>query len=489
MLKLCKILVLFIGIQGVTLNLSSEPTQRFWTTWNGTQECQIETLFAPTTQEEIIFLIQKAYALGKKVKVIGAGHSPNAIALPEKEGWTLSLENYAKILEVDLVHQTITVQGGATLKQINEVLDQHGLSLENLGSISDQTIGGVIQTGTHGTGKNYGPLHTQVLAMTVVNGKGELKSVTPTLSPLFQAYQCGLGTLGVIDTVTLRAVPARFLCKQAYPAKWPDLLDQIEDLVQNNEHFCFYWFPYTNCVGVWTANSQAEKVCKFPMKQGVSPLFCLIEEIAKERNDRTICSIEDVLELGPTDPTIMKRFNRAFFEVGYGKISEWVDRSDRILNVDCGAHSHCYAIETAFPMLYTKPFLLELQELVEKNHFPAHTGVEVRFVRADQALISPTSSGHPEDLFCLVSIVSIRPNLYPTPYEAYFQAFQELTEKYQGRLHWGKMGKFDPSYLRQAYPHWEKFRELQREEDPSGMFLNEFTGKILERLPVEINPS
>lgn len=471
-----------MAAQGFAFNLQMKPEQRFWTTWNGTESCQIKSLFIPTTQEELLSLVQGARLLGKTIKVIGASHSLSAIAMPEKEGWTFSLEKYARVLEVDTVHRTITVQGGATLKQVNEALHQHGLALENLGSISDQTVGGVIQTGTHGTGRNYGPLHTQVLSMTVINGKGELNQVSSSL--LFQAYQCGLGTLGIVETVTLRAVPARLLHEQTFPAEWPSILDQVDALVQTNEHVKFYWYPYTRCVGVWTANpysGQQEEVTS--CAKDPTPFSRLVEETAKERKDDTICSIEDVLELGPNDPTILERFNRAFFEADYGTASERVDWSDRIFCVDCGAHSHCCALEVAFPAPYTKSLLLELQELIESNHFPAHTGVEVRFVKADQALLSPAYSEDPNDLFCFVNIVSIRPNAHPIPYEAYFQAFQRLAERYRARLHWGKMGKHEPAYLRQVYPHWETFRKLQKLEDPSGIFLNEFTGKILERFP------
>jgi L-gulonolactone oxidase len=450
----------------MTQSFAIEQKPRFWTTWNGTYSRQIPAVFIPKTREELVTLVQMAYAKGGKIKVLGAGHSLNAISLPEEDGWTLSLEEYTKILEVDEEHQTITVQGGATLKQINEALYQHGLALENLGSISDQTIGGVIQTGTHGTGINYGPIHTQILAMTVITGKGESKALSPTTTPLlFRAYQCGLGTLGIIDTVTLRAIPATLFHEQTCSALWPELLDQLDELVQNNDHFRFYWFPFIDCAGTWTANPTTSEF-----------------NASSKNTSLSSDSSEDFLELGPDDPAILKRFNRALFEKDYGEASERIDRSDRIFNVDCGAHAHCRAMEVAFPFRYTKPFLSRLQKLVEENHFPAHGGVEVRFVRGDTALISPTYSENPEDLFCFVSIVSILPNSRPISYQPYFQAFQNLAEEYQGRLHWGKMGEFNPARIKDAYPHWTLFKDLQKQEDPSGVFLNQFTAALLDQL-------
>ncbi len=470
--------IIFMFSHGFFAPLLQPPVEREWNTWNGTQFCHIASLFTPSSQEELTALVQTAYQLKKKMKVIGAGHSLNAIAVPDPETWTVSLENYAQILEVNLEEQTITVQGGATLSQINDALDFYGLSLENLGSISDQTIGGVFQTGTHGTGQAYGPLHTQILSMTLINGKGDLIAVSPTTDPLlFRAGQCGLGALGIINTITLRAIPARFLCERTYSVPWPDLLDQLDLMVQNNAHVRAYWFPYTGCAGVWTANPTTETKKSPALIKDSEPFFRLVREMIQETNDPTIQSMEDVLALGPSNPQIIARFNRALFEVDYGQPYERSDRSDRIFNVDCSVHRNCCAMEAAFPAHDLKPFLLELQALIETRHFPAHTGVEIRFVKSDSAFLSPTYSASPNDLFCFVSVVSIRAGSYH--YEPFFQAFEALVEAYRGRLHWGKLGRFSPSYLREVYPEWEAFLLVRQQADPSGMFLNDFTQRLV----------
>lgn len=58
-----------------------------------------------------------------------------------------------KIVIIDPVGKTITIEGGVTLAQINEALRQEGtMCLSNLPSISHITMAGVIATGSHGTG-------------------------------------------------------------------------------------------------------------------------------------------------------------------------------------------------------------------------------------------------------------------------------------------------------------------------------------------------
>ncbi len=477
LVSLVNILFFIIACCGFSDSLEIRPKRRNWTNWTGYATCKIDSLFTPATEDELIHLVQRAYQLGKKIKVIGAGHSLNTIALPEKGQWALSLENYASILEVDISKKTIRVQGGATLKQIIETLHQYGLTLENLSSSLQPTIGGAIQTGSHGSGIAFGPIHTQIVEMTVINGQGKLTQISPHQSPLlFQAYQCGLGILGIINTVTLRAVPAHLLQERLFADKWPNLLDHLDSLIHENDHFSFVWFPYINRVGVCTAN-QVDRANEIPktIAKDSSPIDYLIRAVKNENKTRKVRSLEDIIVLSLKNPSLIPRMNLALFEMEYGKSYSRVDDSHRILSAKCPKRSTTYSAEGAIPFLSTKPFLLELQELIEKNHYPAHQVISVRFVKSDRALLSPTYSGQPEDLFCFVGIFSIVPASHPTLHQAYFSAFEQLIERYHGRMHWGKNGLFNPEYLRQTYPEWSTFLKIREEEDPSGIFLNEFS--------------
>jgi len=457
--------LLILGFVGIALGdgfaMEMVCEERLWINWATNYERQIKSLFTPETQEELIELVQMAQLQGKSIKVLGGGHSLSAISLPDENGWAISLEKYSKVLALDEQKLTVTVQASITLRELNQILDEHGLALNNLASTADQTAGGLIQTGTHATGKNYGSLHTQVIEMTVINGKGELKTLNPNShSTLFRAHQCGLGTLGIVDSVTFQAVPAFALHEVTYPSQWPLILDHIDDLLQKNDRFRFHWFPYANQVGVWTAN---------PTKQPVS----------KTRKPTKIVSIEDLLEIDPCDPSTIARVNQTLFEADYSQSYERCDRSDQIL-LKFGERNNVYAAEASIPFSSTKPFFLDLQKLIEENHFPAHGGVEVRFVKADPAPLSPAFSENSDDLFCFINIGIIRPNGHHVPYQEYFEAFGKLVKRYQGRLHWGKMGHLDPDYLKQSYPRWEDFKTIQEQEDPSGIFLNEWSKTILD---------
>jgi D-arabinono-1,4-lactone oxidase len=74
----------------------------------------------------------------------------------------MSLDHLDNVLSHDLDRRIITVQAGMRLyKYINE-LEKRGWSMDNLGSISDQSMAGAIATCTHGSSMEYGVISTQV---------------------------------------------------------------------------------------------------------------------------------------------------------------------------------------------------------------------------------------------------------------------------------------------------------------------------------------
>lgn len=57
---------------------------------------------------------------------------------------------------------TVTVEAGMRLKELNQHLDRHNLALSNLGSISEQSVGGAVATAIHGTGLTFGSFSSMV---------------------------------------------------------------------------------------------------------------------------------------------------------------------------------------------------------------------------------------------------------------------------------------------------------------------------------------
>ena len=101
----------------------------------------------PASTGEARNIIRQAVERKTKIRVFGSGHSPSDIAMSNYD--LICSDRLNQILNINWDSQTIVTQAGVTLKELSQGLGQHGLALPNLGSISDQTVGGAIATATH----------------------------------------------------------------------------------------------------------------------------------------------------------------------------------------------------------------------------------------------------------------------------------------------------------------------------------------------------
>ena len=105
----------------------------------------------------------------------------------------------------------ITVEAGATLRDILKVTVKHGWFLPVTPGTSFVTVCGAIASDVHG--KNHhvaGTFGQHVVSMTVLLGTGEIVTTSPTELPdLFHATCGGMGLTGVITTATIRLIPIR----------------------------------------------------------------------------------------------------------------------------------------------------------------------------------------------------------------------------------------------------------------------------------------
>jgi hypothetical protein len=171
-------------------------------------------------------------------------HSFTPTALTD--GIVVDLARMASILSADLSTGLVNVQAGIPLHRLNRALWDLGLSMTNLGDIEQQTIAGATSTATHGTGPRFGGLATQIRGLELVTGDGSVVSCSATERPeIFDSARVGLGALGVITAVTLQCEPRFFLGAVEEPMPLDRTMAQLDDLADGNDHFEFYWFPYT----------------------------------------------------------------------------------------------------------------------------------------------------------------------------------------------------------------------------------------------------
>ena len=122
-----------------------------WSNWAGNFSCEAENYYEPENENELCEIISHANKLGKKVRIVGAGHSFSPIALCDDI--LISAKKQRNILSID--GNLVTCQGGIHLHELYAKLEGVGLSLPNFGVINKQTLAGAISTGTHGSGLKH----------------------------------------------------------------------------------------------------------------------------------------------------------------------------------------------------------------------------------------------------------------------------------------------------------------------------------------------
>ncbi len=106
------------------------------------------------------------------------------------------------------------------------------------------------------------------------------------------------------------------------------------------------------------------------------------------------------------------------------------------------------------------------RRIIEENHFKATVPVEVRFVAADENMLSPAY----RRAVCYVGAYTYGEEFA----KPYFRAFERGMKGLDGRPHWGKHITLNAAEARKLYPMYDRFNQIRQELDPKGIFANKF---------------
>jgi L-gulonolactone oxidase len=436
-----------------------------WANWAGNQRCRPTAVERPGTEDDLAAVVRRAAAQGRTVKAVGAGHSFTDIACTD--GVQVRLDRYNRLLSADSLTGLVTVQSGITLGELNRRLWDLGLALPNLGDIAYQSIAGAVSTSTHGTGVRLGGLATQIAGLTLVDGGGEVRVASPAVDPdLFNAARVGLGAVGLLSTVTLQTVPAFNLHAVEEPMRVDAVLSSLDEHVEGNDHFEFYWVPHTR----WALTKRNNRADAPP--GGRSRLRELYERIVLEN-----LAFGLACRVSRWRPELTPRAVRAVPSSGR---TEYVGRSYRVFTSP--RFVHFYEMEYSIPRAAAVEALERLMAFVKDERLLLSFPVEVRFAAADDIWLS-TAHGPPDAERCYIAVHVYR----GMPYEQYFRGVEEIMDSLGGRPHWGKLHFQTAASLAPKYERWADFQAVRRRVDPDGRFANAYLDRVLG--PVAARPT
>lgn len=174
-----------------------------------------------------------------KVSTIGVRHSMGGQAF-YTDAIILDMSNFDAI-ELDLHNQTITVQSGATWKQIQEFLHPYELSVKAMQSSNIFSVGGSISVNAHGMDHRAGSIADTVKSLRIMLADGTIKTLSPTHdAQLFNLVVGGYGLFGVVLDAVIEITPNLMYEEHKYSCTTAELPEIIAAVLKNPEIEIFY---------------------------------------------------------------------------------------------------------------------------------------------------------------------------------------------------------------------------------------------------------
>ncbi|MEI5098048.1 D-arabinono-1,4-lactone oxidase [Streptomyces sp. PmtG] len=434
---------------------TSGRSRAAWRNWAGTVAVRPAREATPASVDELVAAVRRAREDGLTVKPVGTGHSFTAAAATD--GLLIRPDLLTGIRRIDRTAGTVTVEAGTPLKRLNAALAREGLSLTNMGDIMEQTVSGSVSTGTHGTGRDSASLAAQITALELVTADGRVLTCSKDEHPdVFAAARLGLGALGVISAITFAVEPLFLLRAREEPMTFDEVTGAFDELVAENEHFEFYWFPHTgNC------NTKRNNRSFGPAAPPNAVSAFVEDELLSNGLFQVVNSLGRAVPA--TIPAIAKISSKALSARTYTDIPYKVFTSPRRVRF--------VEMEYAVPREALVETLRELKAMVDRSPLRVSFPVEVRTAPADDITLS-TASGR-ESAYIAVHMYK------GTPFRTYFSAAERIFVAHDGRPHWGKLHTRDAAYFAKAYPRFAEFTALRDRLDPDRLFANAYLRRVL----------
>lgn len=121
-----------------------------------------------------------------------------------ENGLQLDMRSMNKLLNFDPKNRTARVQAGMRWRDLQEIIDPQGLSIQTMQSYSNFTIGGSLSVNCHGRYVGHGPVSESVRSFKLVLPYADTLEVNrQSNSELFHAAIGGYGGAGVITEIEL----------------------------------------------------------------------------------------------------------------------------------------------------------------------------------------------------------------------------------------------------------------------------------------------
>ncbi|MFJ6569046.1 FAD-binding protein [Streptomyces sp. NPDC091292] len=416
---------------------------RAFTNWGGNLTYRASGLERPASLDAL----RRAVTSHAQVAALGTRHSFSAVA--DTGGTHISLDAMPARVEIDSARSVARVPAGLTYAQVSVALDGAGFALANLASLPHISVGGAVQTGTHGSGVRNSSLAAAVTGMEIVRADGETETVTA--SGRLDAHRVALGALGVVTSVDLAVQPRYEVAQWVHVGLPWDAAEEHFDAIMGAAYSVsmFTRFLPEGVLQVCTKRRTDEDGALVPLAS--------LERLGARAAD------------GPVHP-VPGGDPLAVTEQG-GVPGPWYERLPHFrssFTPSAGAEIQCEYLLPAGRAVEA----IEALRSVGDRLAPVLYTAEIRRVAGETAWLAPN---HERDSVAFhftfhrdaARVAEILPVL------------DGALSGFAARPHWGKVSAMSGERLRQVYPRLAEFASLAERVDPTGRFRTPFLREAL----------
>ncbi|MEP1094651.1 MAG: D-arabinono-1,4-lactone oxidase [Cyclobacteriaceae bacterium] len=462
----------------------------------------------PQKLQDLIDLVKRAEREKKRIRAVGSGYSHSDVALPQH--YLVDLKKMNGLLPIDrktinpvfdnlnLVH----VEAGMTIRRFNRKMDHQGLCVKNMGGLDNQTLGGAVSIGTHGTGLNLPSFPGMVRSMILVTHGGRCMRIEPTNGltnklehteqgvelvqddKVFYSALVHLGCFGIIYSFVLELEDMYYLEETKTLEQWKSVKLKLEDrsifrevdgtsirglMVQVN--------PYTNSDGDHSCivvrhrllGSKSSRTWKGVSKNCIDTIasylpfsYLYLRWLAQNRSHKIPKILEQKLR-SLRDNRYVNKGHRVLYRGADYRQNKVYD-SEFAFDLTGGKNNFIAALESLF---------MKAAENKAKGLYQT-APMGLRFVDKSPAYLSPEYNKK-------VAYVDT-PFIKGTPQlDQQLLAYQEIMLKFSGIPHWGKINTIlneKPEVIKANYPNLREWQEVFNYLNPDNLFSNKFSDRL-----------
>lgn len=406
--------------------------------WAGNLTYSARRLAEPASLAELSDLVRRE----PRLRVLGSRHCFNDIA--DTDGVLVSLRRLSADEYLPDSKRIVRVPAGARYGDVAPALHAAGVAFRNLASLPHISIGGAVQTGTHGSGDASGSLAAHVAAIETVGADGELRRIARGDRD-FPGVVVGLGALGIVTHLDVEVEPAFEIAQRVYDGgAWDRILSDLDAVT-----------AAASSVSLFTTWRDADRVDQIWTKARAGDRG--LDAAAVDARDAD----------GPRHP--IPGVDPAPATEQGGVAGPWYERLPHFrlaFTPSAGAE-----LQTEYLVARTDAVAaIEAMRSLADRIRPLLQICEVRTVASDELWLSgaygrDTVAIHFTWLPDQPAVLALLPLI-------------EAALPESARPHWGKLFTLDAGALRERYPRWDDFADLRARLDPERRFENDFIRRL-----------